>query len=201
MNVSAVLLAGGESRRMGRDKATLLFGREPLWRIQLGLLRKLAPFEILISARTDPTWRPVDVYFVADEPPSRGPLSGIKAALARTATTHLLTLAIDMPFMNEQYLRSLCCGIEPGRGVIPVIGGRAEPLAAVYPVEARAEFAAALSGSDFSLQKLAKEFVSKDRLRVVCVTKEEEALFRNLNEPIDLEPDSFVIGKSTAIKP
>src|SRR5438067_9404527 len=114
MNISAVLLAGGESRRMGKDKATLLFrseplGRnEPLWRIQLDLLRRLAPIEILISARNDPAWRPADVSFVADAPPSRGPLSGISAALAHAATTHLLTLAIDMPFMHEQYLRSLC---------------------------------------------------------------------------------------------
>lgn len=187
MNISAVLLAGGESRRMGKDKATLLFGGEPLWRIQLGLLRKVAPIEILISARNDPAWRPTDIHFVADAPPSRGPLSGISVALAHAASTHLLTLAIDMPFMNEQYLRSLCRWIEPNRGVIPVMGERAEPLAAIYPVEARADFAAALSGSDFSLQKLAKELLSKGRLRLVQVKKEEEALFRNLNEPIDLE--------------
>ena len=201
MNISAVLLAGGESRRMGKDKATLLFrseplGRnEPLWRIQLDLLRRLAPIEILISARNDPAWRPADVSFVADAPPSRGPLSGISAALAHAATTHLLTLAIDMPFMNEQYLRSLCRLIKPDRGVIPVMGERAEPLAAIYPMEARADFAAALSGSDFSLQKLARELVSKDTLRVVQVKKEEEALFRNLNEPMDLKRDNFVRGQ------
>jgi molybdopterin-guanine dinucleotide biosynthesis protein A len=200
MNISAVLLAGGESRRMGQDKATLLFGGEPLWRIQLGLLRKLEPFEIFISARNDPAWRPADVYFVADEPPSHGPLSGIDAALARAGATHLLTLAIDMPFMREQYLRSLCHGIEPGCGVVPVMGERAEPLAAIYPVEARAEFAGTLSGSDFSLQKLAKELVSKHRLRVVRVKKEEEALFRNLNEPTDLDPDNCVADQPSAIR-
>jgi len=200
MNISAVLLAGGESRRMGKDKATLLFRGEPLWRIQLDLLRKLAPVEILISGCNDPAWRPADVYFVADAPPSRGPLSGISAALARAATTHLLTLAIDMPFMNEQYLYSLYSAIEPGRGVIPVMEERAEPLAAIYPVEARADFAAALSGSDFSLQKLAKELLSKDRLRVVQVKKEEEALFRNLNEPMDLKRANFVGDKPSAIR-
>jgi molybdopterin-guanine dinucleotide biosynthesis protein A len=206
MNISAVLLAGGESRRMGKDKATLLFrseplGRnEPLWQIQLDLLRKLAPVETLISARSDPAWRPADVHFVADAPPSRGPLSGIGAALARAATTHLLTLAIDMPFMNEQYLRLLYRGIEPGRGVIPVMGERAEPLAAIYPAEARADFAAALAGLDFSLQKLAKELLSKDRLRLVRVKKEEEALFRNLNEPTDLDPDNCVADQPSAIR-
>jgi len=200
MNISAVLLAGGESRRMGKDKATLLFRGEPLWRIQLDLLRKLAPVEILISGRNDPAWRPADVSFVADAPPSCGPLSGVSAALARAATAHLLTLAIDMPFMDEQYLRSLCRAIEPGRGVIPVMEERAEPLAAIYPVEARADFAAALSDSDFSLQKLARELLSKGRLRAVRVKREEEALFRNLNEPIDLERNNFIAGQPSTIR-
>jgi molybdopterin-guanine dinucleotide biosynthesis protein A len=54
MNISAVLLAGGQSRRMGRDKATILFRGKSLWQIQLDLLHKLQPAEIFVSARTDP---------------------------------------------------------------------------------------------------------------------------------------------------
>ncbi len=116
MNISAVLLAGGESRRMGKDKATLLFHGKPLWQIQLELLRKLARIEIFVSARTDPLWRPADLQFVADDPPSHGPLSGLGAVLARMHTKHLLALAIDMPFMTEKYLRFLCSQIEPTSG-------------------------------------------------------------------------------------
>src|SRR5918996_2302231 len=112
MNISAVLLAGGQSRRMGRDKATILFRGKPLWQIQLELLRKLQPAEIFVSARTDPAWRPPDVTFVQDEPPSRGPLSGLTATLARIQSEHLLVLAIDMPFMIEDHLRHLCDKVE-----------------------------------------------------------------------------------------
>ncbi len=108
MNLSAVLLTGGKSRRMGKDKATALFQGKPLWQVQLNLLRELRPAEIFLSARSDPGWRPADVKFVADEPPSRGPLSGVAASLGRIRTKHLLVLAIDMPFMNEKYLRFLC---------------------------------------------------------------------------------------------
>jgi molybdopterin-guanine dinucleotide biosynthesis protein A len=185
MNVSAVLLAGGESRRMGKDKATVLFREKPLWQIQLDLLRKLEPAEMLVSARKDPSWRPNDIEFLVDESPSRGPLSGLAASLVRIRSTHLLALAIDMPFMDEEHVRSLCRQIAPGRGVLPMIGDRAEPLAAIYPVEAHADFVAALAGTDFSMQTLTARLVETGKLRAVQVSEDEEGFFRNLNEPDD----------------
>jgi molybdopterin-guanine dinucleotide biosynthesis protein A len=187
MNLSAVLLAGGESRRMGKDKATLLFRGKPLWQIQLNLLRKLEPAEIFISARTDPVWRPPEIKFVQDDAPSRGALSGLAVAFARMRTKHLLALPVDMPFMTEKYLRFLCDEIGPARGVLPMIGDRAEPLAAIYPAEGHRDVIAALSGVDFSLQTLARQLIKMAKLKVVLVAEEEKALFRNLNEPIDLE--------------
>jgi molybdenum cofactor guanylyltransferase len=187
MNISGVLLAGGESRRMGKDKATILFRGKPLWQIQLELLRKLNPAEILLSARTDPVWRPIDVQFVADDPPSRGPLSGLAASLSRLKTTHLLALAIDMPFITEQYLKFLCDQIEPGTGVVPTIDNRAEPLAAIYPREASVDFQSALAGADFSLQTMARRLVETGKLREIFVTEEEKKLFLNMNEVSDLQ--------------
>jgi molybdenum cofactor guanylyltransferase len=186
MNISAVLLAGGESRRMGKDKATLQFRGRPLWQIQLELVRKLQPSEIFISARTDPTWRPEDVRFVADIPPSRGPLSGIAASLAQMHATHLLALAIDMPFMSESYLRHLCHQIEASLGVVPKIASRAEPLAAIYPREAEIDFRRALAGADFSLQRLTRRLLETGKLREISVTGEERKLFLNVNELADL---------------
>ena len=187
MNISAVLLAGGESRRMGRDKATLLFHGKPLWQIQLELLQKLEPAEIFVSARTDPAWRPAAVQFVADDPPSRGPLSGIAASLAQTHAAHLLALAIDMPFMSEQYLKFLCEQIEPGKGVVPTIDSRAEPLAAIYPREADADLRSALASTDFSLQSVVRRLVESGKLREVRVRKQETKLFLNVNETADLQ--------------
>ena len=187
MTISAVLLAGGKSRRMGEDKATILFRSVPLWKIQLDLLRKLQPAELLVSAQNDPSWRPVDVKFVADEQPSRGPLSGIAATLSQITTEHLLALAIDMPFMTEDYLRALCRRIERGRGVVPVIGDRFEPLTAIYSHAALPDFGAALSGDDFSLQSLITKLVGAGKMQTVQVSEKETAFFRNLNEPVDLE--------------
>src|SRR6266480_3455264 len=173
MNISAALLAGGESRRMGKDKATLLFHGKPLWQIQLELLRKLKPTEIFVSARTDPVWRPADAQFVADDLPSRGPLSGLAASLARMRTEHLLALAIDMPFMTEKYLTFLCSLIEPGRGVIAKIEDRFEPLAAIYPQEALANVRSTLSGKDFSLQTVGSRLIAAGKLQVRPVTPQQ----------------------------
>jgi molybdopterin-guanine dinucleotide biosynthesis protein A len=186
MNISAVLLAGGQSRRMGRDKATILFRGKPLWQIQLELLRQLDPAEIFISARTDPAWRPPDVEFVPDERPSRGPLSGLTATLSRIRNDHLLALAVDMPLMNEEHLRFLCNQIQPGCGVLPMIGDLAEPLAAIYPIEAHADLVTALSGNDFSLQTLTLHLVKTGKSRGLRVSDEEQQCYWNLNEPADM---------------
>jgi molybdopterin-guanine dinucleotide biosynthesis protein A len=123
---------------------------------------------------------------VPDDQPSRGPLSGIAAALARTTADHLLALAIDMPFMTESYLRSFCEKIERGVGVVPLIENRAEPLAAIYPREAYDEVVGALSGSDFSLQSLVGKLITAGKLQPIQVSEKEKAFFRNLNEPRDL---------------
>src|SRR5262245_59933223 len=191
-DVSAVLLTGGESRRMGADKATFLFRGKPLWQIQLETLRSLRPAEIFVSARTDPLWRPADLQFIADIPPSFGPLSGLAASLAKIHTAHLLALAIDLPFMTENYLRSICDTIEPGRGVVARIENRAEPLAAVYPLEAEIEFRTALAGSDFSLQNVVRHLVTSGKLLKISVTEQERGFFRNVNSVSDL--DAMIAG-------
>src|SRR3954465_5795688 len=185
-DLSAVLLAGGESRRMGTDKATIVFRGKPLWQVQFETLRELRPAKLLVSARTDPAWRADDVQFIEDVPPSRGPLSGIAASLVKIRTRHLLALAIDMPFMTGNYLRLICDSIEPGRGVIAKINNRSEPLAAVYPREAEIDFRTALAGTDFSLQNIVRHLVTSGKLREICVAKQERRLFQNVNDVSDM---------------
>ena len=186
MTLSAVLLAGGESRRMGTDKATIIFRGVPLWKRQLTILRDLHLEKIFVSARVDPSWRPSETELLLDEPPSRGPLSGLTRALARMETTHLVALAVDMPFMTIEQMRLLRGLAAPGCGVVPVIGERAEPLAAIYPRESAPHFAAALAGRDFSLQGLVRKLVATNKIQIVSVPENDEHLYRSVNERGDL---------------
>ena len=187
MSLSAVLLAGGESRRMGRDKATMSWRGRPLWEWQMEKLRALKPEKILLSARCDVAWRPADVELILDVPPSRGPLSGLAAALGAIETDHLLALAVDMPFVTTKHLQLLCGLATNGMGVIPMLDGKAEPLAAIYPKEAGAVFVEALQSENFSLQPIVRKLINLNLLTEVPVTGAAREFYRNINEPRDVD--------------
>jgi molybdenum cofactor guanylyltransferase len=191
ITLSAVLLAGGESRRMGRDKAAVVFRDEPLWRRQLRILRDLGPEKVFVSARTESSWLPADTELLLDDLPSRGPLSGLTKAIVRMQTTHLVALAVDMPFVTREQLRFLCTMVSEGQGIVPVIGERAEPLVAVYPAEAAADFAAALAGTDFSLQRIIRKLAADEKVRLYAVPVKDEHLYRSVNEPDDFKEGRF----------
>jgi molybdopterin-guanine dinucleotide biosynthesis protein A len=191
ITLTAVLLTGGESRRMGRDKATIEFEGQPLWKRQLDVLRAVGSEKIFVSARTKPSWLSEDVELLLDDQPSRGPLSGLTKALAAMRTTHLLALAVDMPFMTSEQLNVLCGLACEGRGVVPVIGERTEPLAAVYPAEAAADFADALSGTDFSLQRVIRKLAADGKVTLHAVPVENANFYRSVNEPDDFKEGRF----------
>jgi molybdopterin-guanine dinucleotide biosynthesis protein A len=191
ITLSAVLLAGGESRRMGRDKATVVFRDEPLWRRQLRILRDLRPEKVFVSARTESSWLPADTELLLDDLPSRGPLSGLTKAIHRMQTSHLVVLAVDMPFVTREQLRFLCTMVSESQGIVPVIGERAEPLAAVYPAEAAVDFVAALAGTDFSLQGIIRKLAAAEKVRLYAVPDQDEHLYRSVNEPSDFKEGRF----------
>ncbi|SRR6266446_736944 len=187
MRITAVLLAGGKSRRMGRDKATIEWRGRPLWEWQIEKLRALYVEKIVLSTQSDVPWRPADVELLLDIPPSRGPLSGLAAALASAEADHLLALAVDMPFMSTEHLRLLCGLAEDGMGVIAMIDGRAEPLSAIYPKEARAVFVDALQSDNLSLQPIVASLVASNMLRVMPVSGPTREFYKSINEPQDLD--------------
>lgn len=185
---AAVLLAGGRSRRMGRDKALLPVPGEGagrlLWERQLEVLRSLEPAELFISGPARPGF-PRDVRLLADELPGLGPLSGIVAALEAMTTPLLVVLAVDLPAMNARFLRGLLNGSGQDAGVVPMRrdeSGFYEPLAAVYPRGCLEIGRERLRSGELALQGFV--CAAGRLLQVHSITAEEEALFTNWNEPV-----------------
>lgn len=172
---------------MGADKATLMIAGEPLWMRQMETLRKLLPDQLLISARSRPSWTPADIEVVLDKPPSQGPLSGLTAALRHARTTHLLALAIDLPEMTAVHLMELWQLARAEIGVIPRCGNYYEPLAAIYPAAAASMAESALATGRLSLQSLVENLLQRKLACIHPIDGADRRLYLNVNSPDELK--------------
>lgn len=182
---AAVLLAGGRSQRMGRDKALLpLPGGQLLWQRQLAVLNALQPAELFISGPGREGF-PASATRLADETPGLGPLAGIVTTLRAMRSPRLLVLAIDLPLMTSDFLRGLLTDdltSSSARGIIPQTGdGFFEPLAAVYPRTALATAEEHLRSADRSLQTLSRQLVRNGAASARPILDSESSLFANWN--------------------
>jgi len=184
---SAVLLAGGKSTRMGRDKAAVVFDGQPLWQRQVATLATLQPRELFISGKADGPYASAGTEVIGDLHPGCGPLSGLEAACWRMQTPLLCVLAIDLPWMTTAFLDCIVkMAKRDGRGVVPQNGEYFEPLAAVYPRAVLTLIAAQLHQADHSMQWLIRRAMELDLVVPYALAAEERALFRNVNTPADL---------------
>jgi len=131
---AAAVLAGGASRRMGRDKATLRLGGVELASLALAVAARVAEPVVLVAPEGHPARR-VAAPAVAD--PGLGPLAAVAAALAALEAEHVLVLAADHPGLRVELLAHLVAlagraGAAGPEAVACRRGPRLEPLVAVY---------------------------------------------------------------------
>src|ERR1700677_457322 len=101
--ISAALMAGGKSARMGRDKCLIKIKGTPLWQRQLDLLLTVSP-EVFVVAPGRPDWLPNHMSWIPDAVRDQGPLGGLAAVLAQAADNNVLVLAVDMPAIPGTFL-------------------------------------------------------------------------------------------------
>ena len=183
---TAVLLAGGRSTRMGRDKAALPVEGRPLWQRQLATLRATGACEVLISGRAGGPYAESGVPVIEDLTPGAGPLAALEAVLPRIATPRAAVLAIDLPAMRADFLAMLAeTALAKDCSVVPEMDGRFEPLAAVYTPALLPLIRQHLRGPDRSMQHLLRAAVKAGLAIAHPIRAKERALFRNLNFPED----------------
>src|SRR5262249_46288003 len=137
INLSAVIFAGGQSSRMGCDKAWLEFEGQPLINRALDIVRGSGITEIFISGRAGTDYSILGCPVLFDREPGFGPLAGIERALDTTEASLLLVLAVDLLRIASGFLEKLASHCDSLTGVIPKLKGQLEPLAAVYPKRCR----------------------------------------------------------------
>lgn len=131
-DATAVILAGGQSRRMGLDKSLMSVGGRPLIaRIADQLVPQFR--EVLVSANDASKYSFLDLPVIPDERPGQGPLMGILSCLRAVRSDQMLAVACDIPIMDLSFIRELLRLSDTADIVMPHSGdGRPEPLFAVY---------------------------------------------------------------------
>lgn len=192
MNLAAALLAGGRSTRMGRDKAWLDWHGEPLWQHQAKTLHALKLGPVFLSARAEQGIHDQDLIPVNDPPGGDdGPLGGVWRCL-NAADCPLLVLAVDMPFMSEDFLRgALLARFDGSRGRVFAGERGFEPLAAVYVPAMLPLIQEALTVRRLGLQQVIASAVEQGLMEVLEIRPEHASLFHNVNTPDDIIPDKF----------
>jgi len=148
--VTAAVLAGGRSLRMGVDKTLLDFDGEPLLARVIAAVRSVCA-EVMVVTNRPEALEDVDlddhVSVVSDDVPYQGPLGGLATALAHAEQEWVLAVAADMPWLEPDVVRALYAASDGADAVVPMTDKGPEPLLALYRVEACREAAAAALAS------------------------------------------------------
>jgi molybdenum cofactor guanylyltransferase len=183
--ITAFILAGGKSARMGSDKAFLELGGRSLLTRALDLARAATPDVKIVG---DPEKFAAFGTAIPDFYPARGPLGAIHAALSISTTDSSLILAVDLPFVEESLLHYLISEAQSSEAVVtvPSAGGHFQPLCAVYrksflPTAERA-LAEGRNKLDALFSEVPVRVISEEELKAAGFDAE---IFRNLNTPED----------------
>ncbi len=182
-DLTGLVLAGGASKRMGRNKAFLQLGGRPLIQIVVERMTEVCR-EVIIVADDPATYAGLGVPVVVDRFQGVGVLGGLHAGLA--AASHDLTLAVgcDMPFLKPRLLRAFAIWAEGYDVTLLRHEGFLEPLHAAYRRTCLSSIESAIRAGE---RRIVSFF---PQVRVRTVTAEEIVpldphlqSFRNLNTP------------------
>jgi molybdenum cofactor guanylyltransferase len=185
-DVSACILAGGRSRRMGRDKAFLpLAGKPMLARVADAARPLVACVSVVADAGAE--YGTFGVAVVPDARAGRcGPLAGIETALTHAETPYVLILACDLPLVSTEFLRLLLARRGAAAVVPESAPGRRSGVCAVYP---RSALATATELLDAGVRRM-DAFLARIPVTVMPFSDyaglpQAAALLTNVNTPED----------------
>ena len=189
MKSAAIVLCGGRSKRMGRPKAWLPFGKQSLLNRVVDRIGQAVSTLVVVAAPGQYVPElPAAVTVVRDAEPHRGPLGGLAAGLDAIAGKSVVAFvsACDSPFVSDAVIRRLFELLGETAICIPRVGDRLHPLAAVYRVEIAATVHSNLSLSRLRLLDLVEQvptrFVSEAEL---LVSEEDLKMFGEMNTNVD----------------
>jgi molybdopterin-guanine dinucleotide biosynthesis protein A len=177
------VVAGGQSSRMGRDKARLPFGESTLIEHAIALAREVTP-EVAVLCGPKRQYEEFGVPVIEDPVCGVGPLGGLYGALLSASAAgrdRIFWLAVDLPLLSADLLRSLVAAVDEADVALARTERGLEPLCAAFRTEpALGAVRDALKAGRLKLTSALEGL----RLRPVEV---DPALFANINSPEEYE--------------
>jgi molybdopterin-guanine dinucleotide biosynthesis protein A len=192
----AAILAGGESRRMGREKAWLELGGQPLIGVQLNLLKQIFEQVRIVATDLHDRWNTLGIPLQPDLRPGNGPLGGIHAALATARTERVFVTACDFPFLNARLIKGLAKRAEHHDAVVPWNEHGPVPVCAFYSPNC-------LRAIEYSLNQGKRKATEFYRYVDILMVRDKELAeldpeglgLSNLNTPEDYERARRLVAK------
>ncbi|MEW6554491.1 MAG: molybdenum cofactor guanylyltransferase [Actinomycetota bacterium] len=188
---AAAVLAGGEGKRLGMDKATLQIGNCSLLDRIILVLRDLFPHIMLVVQNGGSSLAGLEdagVKVVTDVIPGKGPLVGIYTALQNSPAPYVFVMACDMPYPSRELIARMLSTAPGLEAVVPRRGEYIEPLFAVYRRDVAARIRDRIEGGRLKIHELIQD------LDVRYMEEDEVAAcdpgfrsFLNINTLEDLE--------------
>lgn len=185
--VAGVILAGGESRRMGTNKALLEINGE---RMIETIYRRMAELfdEVLLVTNRPELYEFIPCRKVADIYPGKGPMGGIHAALSSCTAERAFVAACDMPGLNPNVIRELISLPDRADVVVPETPHGLETLHAVYAKSCLPAMNSMLQAGELSLLTFAERATATVVPHArIAVLDPGFASFRNINTPEDFQ--------------
>lgn len=188
-NVSSVLIAGGKSRRMGRDKRFLEVAGQSIFERTLKVLRAIFAETIVVLAEPIAALDVCGCRVVYDVIPNAGSLGGLYTGLMASSQPRVFAVACDMPFLSSDVIRFILSFDVQADVVVAELSGRFQALHALYSRRCVPVLKEMAERKDLRIQNL---FLNED-LRISILREREIATidsgfcsFQNINTPEDL---------------
>lgn len=180
-DITTVILAGGQSSRMGMDKGMILWQNKPLIQHIIDAVQPISN-DILIAAK-DPAYMQFGHKMISDKIEEQGPLEGLTNTMQKCSTPHLLVLSCDIPLITTEHLKNLIK--EPLRSKLRLfsIGGVLQPLTALYHHTSFSHIISKYTSGERSVKRAIEALETE----VVVVEESDKHYFSNLNRPEDLD--------------
>jgi molybdenum cofactor guanylyltransferase len=189
-NITGIILAGGKSSRIGRNKSFLKIGGQYLIERVIDCVSQISASIIIVTNQDQLKLFNTSGFkakILVDQYPGRGPLGGIYTGLANASTMHSVVVGCDMPFLSSALINHLCDTAPNYDVVVPRVSGMTEPLHAIYSKNCRPIIEQLFKQGKFQLLQLLylanTKYVDEDELNLL---DPNHLSFLNINTENDL---------------